>query len=194
MNTSTGGHARISVLGIGNVLLGDDGFGPLAIETFRCNYECGSNVEILDLGTPGLDIAPYLYGADLAVIADAVHAGQKPGTLCIYSEADLLAQRAQLRLTGHHPAMQESLANLRLTGHAPSEVIIIGIVPESCEFGSGISPSVLNASSVAADHIARLLMERAVACWRRHTPTKPNFWWLGSNSSLCMNSQSPKAL
>jgi len=135
-----------------------------------------------------------LYGADLAVIADAVHAGQKPGTLCIYSEADLLAQRAQLRLTGHHPAVQESLANLRLTGHAPSEVIIIGIVPESCEFGSGLSPSVLNASSVAADHIARLLMERAVDCWRRHTPIKPNFWWLGSNSSLCMNSQSPKAL
>ena len=52
---------RVSVVGIGNVLLGDDGFGPLAVEMFRCEYECSPNVEIFDLGTPGLDLAPYLY-------------------------------------------------------------------------------------------------------------------------------------
>jgi len=56
---------RIAVLGLGNVLLGDDGFGPMAVEMFRSLYECDSNVEILDLGTPGLDLAPYLYDADL---------------------------------------------------------------------------------------------------------------------------------
>ena len=182
MNTSAGRrHPRIAVVGIGNVLLGDDGFGPLAIEMFRCNYECGSDVEILDLGTPGLDIAPYLYGTDLVVIADAVHADERPGTLCIYSEDDLLAQRAQLRLTGHHPAVQESLAHLRLAGNAPSELLIVGIVPESCDFGNGISPSVLNASPFAADKIAGLLVERAIDCRRRHAPCQPNFWWLSSD-------------
>ena len=128
MNTSTGGsHPRVSVVGLGNVLLGDDGFGPLVIEMFRCAYECDSNVEILDLGTPGFDLAPYLYDTELVVIADAVHAQEKPGTLCIYCEADLLARRAQLRLTAHDPAVQESLAQLRLAGHAPSEIIIIGV-------------------------------------------------------------------
>ena len=71
---------RARIIGLGNVLLGDDGFGPLAVELFRCQYECGSNVEVLDLGTPGLDLAPYLYGTDLVVIADAVHAEEKPGT------------------------------------------------------------------------------------------------------------------
>ena len=79
--------------------MGDDGFGPLAVEMFRCEYECGPDVEVLDLGTPGLDLAPYLHGADLVVIADAVHTDEKPGTLCIYCEADLRAHRAQLRLT-----------------------------------------------------------------------------------------------
>ena len=183
MNSSAGSHPRISVVGIGNVLLGDDGFGPVVVEMFRCKYECGSNVEILDLGTPGLDLAPYLYGTDLVVIADAVHAEAKPGTLCIYCEADLLAHRAQLRVTAHHPAVQESLANLRLAGNAPSELIIVGVVPESCGFGNGLSPSVLSASSVAADHIARLLVERAVDCCRRHTPIPPNFWWLSGDRS-----------
>ena len=142
MSTSTGRQyaARIAIIGLGNVLLGDDGFGPLAVEMFRCEYECGSNVEILDLGTPGLDLAPYLYGTDLVVIADAVHADEKPGTLCIYCEADLLARRAQLRLTAHDPGVQESLAQLRLAGHAPSELIIVGVVPESCDLRQRYEP------------------------------------------------------
>ena len=163
--------------------MGDDGFGPLAIEMFRCKYECGSNVEILDLGTPGLDLAPYLYGMDLVVIADAVHAEEKPGTLCIYCEADLLSHRAQLRLTAHDPGVQESIAQLRLAGHAPSELIIVGVVPEACDFGKGISPSVLRASSVAVDNIARLLLERAIDCRRRHAPVQPNLWWLSGDRS-----------
>ena len=174
---------RVCVIGLGNVLMGDDGFGPLAVERFRCEYECGPNVEILDLGTPGLDLAPYLYGTDLVVIADSVQADEKPGTLSIYCEADLLAHRAQLRLTAHDPGLQESLAHLRLSGETPSELIIVGIVPESCDFGKGISSSVLSASSAAVDNIARLLVERGINCSHRHAPLPPNLWWLSENRS-----------
>ncbi len=174
---------RVCVMGLGNVLMGDDGFGPLAIEMFRCEYDCGSHVEILDLGTPGLDLAPYLYGMDLVVIVDAVHAEEKPGTLSIYCEADLLARRAQLRLTDHDPGLQESLAHLRLSGESPSELIIVGVVPESCDFGKGISSSVLSACSAAVDNIARLLVERGINCSRRHAPLQPNLWWLSGARS-----------
>ncbi len=169
---------RICIIGLGNVLLGDDGFGPLAVEMFRCWYKCGSNVEILDLGTPGLDLAPYLYGADLVVIADAVQADEKPGTLRIYFEADILDRRGQLRVTAHDPGVQECMAQLRIAGHAPSELIIIGVVPDSCGLGPGFSSAVLRASSAAVDSIARLLAERAVDCRRRPRPAQPNLWWL----------------
>jgi hydrogenase maturation protease len=181
MNTNASrSQSRISVVGIGNVLLGDDGFGPLAVEMFRCLYECDSNVEILDLGTPGLDLAPYLYDTDLVVIADAVHAqeGEEPGTLCVYCEDDLGSSHAQLRLTSHDPGVQESLAQLRLAGHGPSEVIVVGVVPESCALGKGISVSVLNTSLTAVDTIARLLAERSIDCRRRHAPVPRNLWWL----------------
>jgi len=174
---------RVCVMGLGNVLMGDDGFGPLVVEMLRCEYECGPDVEILDLGTPGLDLAPYLYGADLVVIVDAVHAEEKPGTLSVYCEADLLAHRAQLRLTGHDPGLQESLAHLRLSGETPSGLIIVGVVPEACDFGKGISSSVLSACSAAVDNIARLLVEHGIGYSPRHAPLQPNLWWLSENRS-----------
>ena len=175
---------RIAVVGLGNVLLGDDGFGPLAVEMFRSLYECDSKVEILDLGTPGLDLAPYLYDEDLVVIADAVHPREeeKPGTLFVYCDEDLASPQAQLRLTSHDPGVQESLAQLRLAGHAPSEVIVVGVVPESCNLGSGISLSVLNTCLIAVDTIARLLVERAIDCRRRHAPVQRNVWWLSGSA------------
>jgi hydrogenase maturation protease len=169
---------RVAVIGIGNVLLGDDGFGALAVEMFRCAYQCGPNVEVADLGTPGLDLAPYLYDTDLALIADAVESKESAGSLCIYRETDLLSQRAQLRLTAHAPGVQESLAQLRMAGHAPSEVIVIGVVPGSCHLGERISRAVLDSAPIAADHIARLLVERGIDCHRRASPVEPTLWWL----------------
>ena len=79
---------------------------------------------------------------------------------------------------------------MRLAGETPSELIIVGVVPESCDFGKGISPSVLIASSVAVDNIARLLLERAIDCRRRHAPVQPNLWWLsGERSKLDLSHQ-----
>jgi len=172
---------RVGVIGLGNVLLGDDGFGPWAVEMFRCRYECGPDVEILDLGTPGLDLAPYLFGKDLVVIVDAVQARERPGTLRIYFETGLLARQGLLRTSAHDPGVQESLAQLRLAGHAPSEVIILGVVPESSSIGTDFSPVVRRISPLAVDNLARLLRERAIACRSRVAPLQPNFWWLSGD-------------
>jgi hydrogenase maturation protease len=175
---------HVSVVGIGNVLLGDDGFGPLVVEMFRCYYECGSNVEVLDLGTPGLDIAPYLYDRDLVILVDAVRADTKPGTICLYREAELANHRAQLHLTGHDPGIQDSLAHLRLAGHAPAELIVVGLMPEWCELGEGISPSVLTGAQAAIETIASLLKERGIRCQSRKPSIRPNLWWLSQVAPL----------
>jgi hydrogenase maturation protease len=173
----------ISVVGIGNVLLGDDGFGPLVVEMFRCHYECESSVEVLDLGTPGLDIAPYLYDRELVILIDAVKSDAPQGEVCLFREGELTNHRAQLHLTGHDPGIQESLAHLRLAGHAPKELIVVGTTPQFCEFGEGISPFVQRAASIALVTIARLLIEHGVRCDRRHPSIQPNIWWLPQRSS-----------
>jgi hydrogenase maturation protease len=171
-------NAGVAVIGLGNVFLGDDGFGPLAVEMFRCAYEYGVEVDVLDLGTPGLDLAPYLSDRELIVILDAVHSDAQPGTLSIFHEDDFVSSRAKLRITGHDPGLWESLAHLRLAGQAPAELIIIGISPESCGFGEGIHPKVFNAATEAATTIAGLVADRGFSCLRRHLADQPNLWWL----------------
>jgi len=168
---------RVAVIGLGNVLLGDDGFGPFTVEVFRSQYECGPEVEVLDLGTPGLDLAPYLYGKELVVIIDAVHAEGEPGTVRTYRESDFLECQVQPRLTDHDSGLQECLAQLRLVDRGPSEVIIIGVIPEACVFGEGISSKGVAAASVAIDHIIRSLLERGFDCQRLSHPLQPKVWW-----------------
>lgn len=169
---------RVAVIGIGNVFLGDDGFGPLVIETFRCRYACEPTIEIHDLGTPGLDLAPYLYGQDLVVIVDAVQGEGQPGTLSYYCENDFASRSARLRVTGHDPGLWEALAHLRLAGQSPSELIIIGVIPESCSFSEGVGAVLLDRCSIAADNIANLLLQRGVSCQPREFPIPQHLWWL----------------
>jgi hydrogenase maturation protease len=169
---------RVAIIGLGNVFLGDDAFGPLAIEVFNCEYECGVNVEVRDLGTPGMDLAPYLYDQDLVIIVDAVQAHALPGTLNVYCEDDFASQRAKLRITGHDPGLWDALAHLRLAGHAPSELVLIGTPPESCDFGSKMNPILLEIGLNAASLLAELLMRRGVHCERRAISAPPNLWWL----------------
>ena len=168
----------VAVIGLGNVFLGDDGFGPLAIETFRCEYECPSSVEVLDLGTPGLDLAPYLYDRQLVIVVDAVHSDTAIGTLSLFHEEDFLSHKAKLRITGHDPGLWDSLAHLRLAGHAPLELMILGVNPEACEFGERISETVAGTASRAAAMIADVLAERGIGCDLKPWAAVPNLWWL----------------
>jgi hydrogenase maturation protease len=171
-------HNRVSVIGLGNVFLGDDGFGPLAVETFRCQYACGPEVEVLDLGTPGLDLAPYLYGRELVVIVDAVHANGNRQTVSMFCEDDFASSRACLRITGHDPGLWDTLIHLRLTDCGPSELMVIGAAPESCTFGDGPSAAMLNLATEAAASIAEVLSQRGIHCIRRKVAPQPNLWWL----------------
>jgi hydrogenase maturation protease len=168
----------VSVIGLGNVFLGDDGFGPLAIETFRCAYECPPEIEILDLGTPGLDLAPYLYDKGLIIVVDAVHSDAATGTLSIFHEEDFLSHKAKLRITGHDPGLWDALAHLRLAGHAPEELIVLGVNPESCEFAEGISDTIAGTATQAAAMIAGSLLDRGIPCIPRQRPAILKLWWL----------------
>jgi len=177
-NSDSPDHFSISVIGLGNVFLGDDGFGPLAVETFRCQFACGPDVEVLDLGTPGLDLAPYLYGRKLVIIVDAVHTSSPTGTVSVLHEEDFHSSRASLRITGHDPGLWDTLTHLRLADCGPSELIVIGAAPGSCAFGDGPGEGMLSLAWDAAAAIAQVLTSRGVLCDRSKVAHLPNLWWL----------------
>jgi hydrogenase maturation protease len=168
----------VAIIGLGNVFLGDDGFGPLAVEAFRCQYSFGPEVEVLDLGTPGLDLAPYLCGRKLVAIVDAVHANQQFRAVSIFCEGDFTLSRASLRVTGHDPGLWETLKHLRLADCGPSELIVIGAQPESCTFGDAPSGAMRNLAVEAAATIAQALTDRGVACNHRKIALRSDLWWL----------------
>ena len=165
------------MIGLGNVFLGDDAFGPLFVEVFRCEYEYGANVEVLDLGTPGLDLGPYLCNRELVVVVDAVHTDNAPGTLSILGEADFATRRARLRLTGHDPGLWQCLAHLRLADIAPRELIVLGVNPRSSGLWEAGGDTMLNSASQTGAVLAQMLSERGIVCRRRPIGAQPNLWW-----------------
>ena len=167
---------RIGVFGIGNVLMGDDAFGPTVVTRIEALWSLPENVTLGDLGTPSLDLASRLSDLDAAIFIDAVSASAPPGTLLRYSRAELLAHPPGLRLSPHEPSLKETLLTLEFLGEGPQTVVLIGIVPERLD-GFGMSDAaelaVPRAAETAIAELARLGIEATLrSCPRDDTP-----WW-----------------
>jgi len=132
----TDGLADILVLGLGNLLLGDDALGLRLLEALASER---SAAEFLDGGTRGLALLPYLAHRRALIILDAVALGAPPGTVHRLQGDTLSAHRA---VTAHGSNALELLAAARLLGDLPPFVTIIGIEPACIRTGIGLSPAV----------------------------------------------------
>ncbi len=132
--------ARILVAGVGNVLLQDDGFGPHAIARLEAEYEIGSDVELLDLGTPGLDFVDYLVGRDVLIILDALSSGGEPGEILTFDHQRLREYLPNVRLSAHQPCLQETLFTAETAGVCPPDVLLIGVVGSCFDVNPELSP------------------------------------------------------
>ncbi|HEY2774969.1 MAG TPA: hydrogenase maturation protease [Candidatus Binatia bacterium] len=147
--------APIAVIGIGNVLLGDDGFGPAVIALLAARWYLPVDVELIDAGTPGLDLAGLLCGRDYVIFVDAVAAAAEPGTLCCFRNHELSAALAlRPRVSEHDPALAEAIAIRDFVGAGRLEVLMVGATPESVGIGVGLSAAMSRAASAAAEEIA----------------------------------------
>jgi hydrogenase maturation protease len=161
---------RVAVLGLGNVLMGDDGFGPYLSRVLEAEWEFPPGAVVQDLGTPGLDLAPWLADLDVVVVLDAVAAAGPPGDVRTYSRADLFRQAPSPRLSPHDPGLREALLSAELAGIAPRELLVVGVVPERVAPGPGLSHAVRAAVPSAAETVVRLLRERGCRLVRRAAP------------------------
>jgi hydrogenase maturation protease len=171
----SGGDVR--VLGLGNVLMGDDALGPWVIEELLARYEFPNSVSVLDVGTPGLDLTPYLADAEKIFLVDTVKAQAPPGSLRVYSREEILARPAEPRLSPHDPGLAEALMFLSLAGSAPKNVELVGVVPERVEKGIGLSAAVRRAVAPAAAEIVERLSALGLAPRRPDPSRQASPWW-----------------
>ncbi|AGA91916.1 hydrogenase expression/formation protein [Thioflavicoccus mobilis 8321] len=134
---------RVLVLGIGNVLWADEGFGVRALETLAQRWRLPPNVQLLDGGTQGLYLVDRVREADVLVVFDAVDYGLPPGTLKRVEGEEVPRFLGAKKMSLHQTGFQEVLALAALLGDYPQHLLLIGVQPVELEdFGGSLRPAV----------------------------------------------------
>lgn len=167
---------RVVVLGLGNVLVGDDALGPWVARMLEARYELDPAIAIVE-GTPGNDLVPHLMDADAVIVVDTVRAEGRPGQLRRYRRDTLLRTPPPARLNPHQPGLKEALLALELMGMGPREVLLIGVIPEVVETGAGLSKTVRDAAERALEELVLELDALGVPPTPRPVPRTPDLWW-----------------
>lgn len=129
------------VLGIGNILLSDEGVGVRVVEALAVAGDWPAEVELIDGGTCGMEMLDQLEGLDLLVVVDCVRGGRAPGTPVVL-RGEAVPKFFRTKLSPHQIGLADVLASLELTGRAPRETVIVGIEPESLSLGMELTPVV----------------------------------------------------
>lgn len=134
-------HISVLVLGIGNLIMGDDGVGVLVAQRLQQEYRFADNVEIMDGGTLGLDLLPKLENITNLIMIDAVETGQKAG-YCVRLYGQELPIALETKVSPHQMGLKDLLAVSELMGHSPKEMVLIGVQPGSIEMEVGLTKEV----------------------------------------------------
>lgn len=141
MASQTEQPARILVLGIGNVLWADEGFGVRCVEHLAANWALPAHVRVLDGGTQGLYLLPFLEEADALIVFDAVDYGLEPGTMKIVRDDEVPAFMGARKMSLHQTGFQDVIATAQLLGRCPERLLLIGVQPVELEdYGGGLRP------------------------------------------------------
>jgi hydrogenase maturation protease len=129
---------NVLVLGIGNLLLRDEGAGVHAIWALRERFSFPGDVELIDGGTMGLDLLPYIEGREKLLIVDAVDFRADPGTIRVIEGSDIKAF-LDMKFSVHQIGLPDMLFAASFSGVAPPLIALVGIQPEKIEAGVELS-------------------------------------------------------
>jgi hydrogenase maturation protease len=136
-------HSDTLVLGIGNLLWSDEGFGIRALERMHADWQFAPHTHLLDGGTQGLYLLPYVEGCRHLLILDAVDYGLPPGTLKVVENDDVPRFMGAKKMSLHQTGFQEVLSVALLRGWTPEHITLIGVQPETLEdYGGSLSDTV----------------------------------------------------
>jgi hydrogenase maturation protease len=163
--TTTSGFNNILVIGMGNVLMQDEGIGVRAVEELDCRYEFPGSVRIVDGGTTGMELFDPMRNADCLIVADAVNFDKPHGSLIRIADTEINAF-FQTKISNHQLGLSDLLALLAMRGETPRRVVIIGMVPHSLENRLGLSKQ----AAGGLDAMVEMLLKELALVGAKATP------------------------
>ena len=172
---TTSDSPRVLILGIGNVLWADEGFGVRTVEQLHRTYRFPANVRLLDGGTQGLYLLEHVQDTDLLIVFDAIDYGLRPGTLKMIRDADVPRFMGAKKMSLHQAGFEEVLSVADLTGRLPRHLALIGVQPVELEdYGGSLRPAVKAQMEPAIGLALECLTEFDIAFEKRAEPLPPD--------------------
>jgi len=153
---------KIGILGIGNLIVGDEGFGIHTINYLEENYTFPDNVLLKDGGTAGIYMSPFLEECDPVFVIDVVDIDAEPGSMHYYSNEDVKAGKISTRMSPHQLGLLEVMEICKLRDAAPDTVEFYCVVPKTLETTTELSDVVAPRVTEIAELIIKRLEEAGV--------------------------------
>lgn len=175
----------VLILGIGNILWADEGFGVRALESLQRHYHLPDNVVTMDGGTQGLYLTNYVCEAEVLIVFDAVDYGLPPATVKVVEDDDVPAFLGAKKISLHQTGFQEVLATAEMLGHRPQHMLLIGVQPEELEdYGGSLRPAVRDRIPEAIDHALTYLARFDIHLEKRTQPLDADVQRQGTISDI----------
>lgn len=152
-----------ALIGLGNILLKDEGIGVHVINAVEKRYTFSPELEIIDGGTMGLDLLPFFQTHDRIVLVDAVDFGKEPGSVMIVEDADIPSV-LNPKLSVHHIGLSDILLAAQLVRERPIKVSLIGIQPESMDVGLDMTARINGKMEKLIELVIQTLKEWNFTC------------------------------
>lgn len=162
---------NVLILGIGNILWADEGFGVRAVEALNRDYQFADNVTLMDGGTQGIYLVQHVQKADVLVVFDAIDYGLEPGTMKLIYNEEVPKFMGAKQMSLHQTGFQEVLALADFTGDYPQDLFLIGVQPVELEdFGGSLREPVRAQLAPAVEQALAYLAQFDVQPQRRAVP------------------------
>ncbi len=150
-------YNKVVIIGIGNLLLMDEGIGVHTINELE-KYDLPRSVEIYDGGTGGFKLIDLIHNAKKVIFIDAVEIEKEPGTITIFKSEDVRSQYPKKRYSLHDTDLLEVIKMIELLDNAP-EIEIVGIQPKTINYGTALSKELTDSMSNIINTVRRKIEE-----------------------------------
>lgn len=159
---------RAVLLGVGNILLTDEGVGVEAVTRFEAAHDLPAGLSVLDGGTCAMEMLDDLEGLDLLVVVDCVRVGQPPASVVMLQDDEVPAF-FRTRLSPHQVGLSDVFATMLLTGRAPRQIVIVGVQPVDVSTGIGLTREIEAVMPQVFEAVTRALAEGGFPAIPHHT-------------------------